>query len=88
MMTDAAVRQIVRDKIATGSLPRDHIGAVFARHGANEVCGACSARVTSQQVLYTVSRTGAAGFVFHRECFGIWRDERNKMISAGPGVLD
>src|SRR5262249_38807959 len=83
-MTDAAVRQVVRNKIATGSLPRDRIGAVFATYGANEACHACSASVTSEQVLYTLSRADAAGFVFHVECFGIWRDERNKMASAEP----
>lgn len=87
-MNEATVTQVVRRKIIDGRLPRDRVGAVSATYGADEVCDACAASVAPGQILYTLSRAGAGGFAFHRECFGIWRDERNRIVSAGPGVLD
>ena len=87
-MNDAAVRRVVRSKIVQGTLPRDRIGAVSATYGFDEVCDACSASVSPEQVLYKLDRAGSYGFVFHSECFAIWRDERNSMLSVGPTVPD
>ncbi len=87
-MNDAAVHRVVRSKIAQGTLPRDRIGAVSATYGFDEVCDACSASVSPEQVLYKLDRAGSNGFVFHSECFAIWRDERNSMLSVGPTAPD
>ncbi len=87
-MNDATVHRVVRSKIVDGRLPRDRVGAVSATNGADEICDACAASVAPGEVLYTLSRAGSGGFVFHRECFGIRRDERNRIVSAGLGVLD
>jgi hypothetical protein len=54
-MNDAAVRRVVRSKIAQGTLPRDRIGAVSATYGFDEVCDACSASVSPEQVLYKLT---------------------------------
>ena len=85
-VNDTAVRRVVRDKIADGSLPRDRVGAVRATNGTNETCDVCSAPVSSEEVLYKIARQGSRAFVFHATCFAIWRDERNNM-SSGPAVL-
>lgn len=81
-MNDATVRQVVRGKIADGKLPRDRIGAVSATYGADEICDACSASVSPEDVLYKLARAGSGGFVFHATCFAIWRAERNSMTSV------
>ncbi len=80
-MNDAAVRRVVRGKIADGRLPRDRIGRVSATYGADEVCAACSASVPSSEVLYRLTRADSDGFMFHATCFAIWKDERNSMTS-------
>ena len=87
-MNDAAVRRVVRSKIVQGTLPRDRIGAVSATYGFDEVCDACSASVSPEQVQYKLDRAGSYGFVFHSACFAIWRDERNSMLSVGPTAPD
>jgi len=63
-MNDASVRQVVRSKIADGTLPRDRIGAP----------------VPPERVLYRLNRAGSDGLLFHSECFAIWRDERNRLL--------
>ena len=83
-MNDAAVRRVVRSKIVQGTLPRDRIGAVSATYGFDEVCDACSASVSPEQLQYKLDRAGSYGFVFHSACFAICRDERNSMLSVGP----
>jgi len=87
-MNDATLRRIVRDKISVDRLPRDRRGAVSTTNGTNERCDACSVPIPPEEVLVRVSHEGARRFAFHTACFAIWRDERNKMISAGPEVLD
>ena len=79
-MNDASVRQVVRSKIADGTLPRDRIGAVSATYGADQVRAACSAPVPPERVLYRLNRAGSDGLLFHSECFAIWRDERNRLL--------
>ena len=86
-MNDMAVRWVVRDKIGDGRLPRDRAGAVRSTNGNDEVCDACSTRVSAEGVLYKITREGSRAFIFHATCFAIWRDERNSM-SAGPAILD
>ena len=86
-MNDATVREVVRDKIAHGRLPRDRVGLVRATNGTDEICDVCSTPASPEDELYKIARKGSRGFVFHATCFAIWRDERNKM-SAGPAVLD
>jgi hypothetical protein len=80
-MNDATVRQVIRIKIEDGTLPRDRIGAVSATSGAGQACDACSARVTPERILYKLARAGSPGFLFHSDCFAIWRDERNRVTS-------
>jgi hypothetical protein len=49
-MNDTAVRQVVRDKLAHGRLPRDRAGAVRATNGTYEVCDVCSTPVSPEDV--------------------------------------
>jgi hypothetical protein len=86
-MNTATLRQVVRDKLAHGRLPRDRAGAVRATNGTDETCDVCSTPVSPDDVLYKITREGSRAFLFHASCFAIWREERNSM-STGPGVLD
>jgi len=81
-MNDPHVRQIVRDKIMAGLLPRDRIGRVSATYGAGEICDACSASVPPSEVLYKLTRAASDGFLFHATCFAVWKEERNSMTSV------
>lgn len=79
-MNDATVRQVVRNKIADGTLPRDRVGSVSATYGADQVCDACSGPITPERILYKLNRAGSLVLLFHSECFTIWRDERNRLL--------
>jgi hypothetical protein len=80
-MNDTAARWVVRDKIADGRLPRHRPGTISATNGTDEMCDACSAPVSPEEVLIKLSHGGSGRFVFHATCFAIWRAERNKMAS-------
>lgn len=81
-MTDAELRSIVRNKITDGTLPRDRIGVVSATYGVDQACDACSASISSGQVLYKLTRRDSEKFIFHSECFVTWRAERNNVLAA------
>lgn len=66
-MTDAELRSIVRNKITDGTLPRDRIGVVSATYGVDQACDACSASISSGQVLYKLTRRDSEKFIFHSE---------------------
>jgi hypothetical protein len=88
-MNETAVRQVVRSKIADGTLPRDNIGLVAAAtYGLGQMCAACSESVSPRKVLYKLTRAGSNGFVVHSDCFAIWRDERKSMLFVRAWVLD
>lgn len=78
------MRLVVRDKIAAGRLPRDRAGGISATIGTDERCDACSAPVSSEDVLIKLSHGHSGRFVFHAMCFVIWREERNSMTPYGP----
>jgi hypothetical protein len=87
-MIDATARQQVRSRIAEGRLPHDRIGRVVsATYGADEICDACSAAVSAEQVLYRLARADAYHLVFHSACFAIWKVERDHVMSSSLGAL-
>ncbi len=86
-MNDATVRQLVRDRIADGRLPRNRGGAISATNGGDERCDACSTPVSPEEVLLKIAHEGFRRIRVHASCFSVWRDERNKMTS-GQAVLD
>jgi len=81
-MSDATLRRVVREKIADGRLPRDHIGAVSATNGTDEICCVCSEPVSPEEVLYRLAVERFGRFVFHTTCLAVWRDERHRMTAA------
>jgi hypothetical protein len=79
---DDTLRQKIQDRIADGRLPNDKIGRVSATYGTGEVCHACSAAVSTEQVLYRLGRLGVRELVFHNACFAIWKTERDRMYPS------
>ena len=80
-MRDATLREQVRSRIVDGRLPHDRIGRVSATYGADEVCDACSAVVSTGQILYKLVRWGVEQLVFHSACFAVWKVERELILS-------
>jgi hypothetical protein len=81
-MSAASVRQLLRDKIADGRLPRNPAGAVSATNGTGQTCDACSTPVSHGEVLHKISLAGFKQIRFHATCFATWRDERENMSSV------
>jgi hypothetical protein len=68
-MSDAAVRRVVRDKIADGRLPGDRTGSVSVTNGTDEICNVCSEPVSLEEVLSRLTHERSGRFVFHATCF-------------------
>ena len=79
-MDNPTLRILIRDKLADGRLPHDHIPRMWGGPGHGETCDGCGEIVTKTQMLMEgLSRdTGArgSGVHFHITCFHVWDVER------------
>ena len=77
-MNQDALRTLVRQKLADGRLPNNHIPRVWGGPGAGETCDACEEVVTKAQLIMegiTLS-VGRESVQFHVMCFNVWDAER------------
>lgn len=85
------LRQIIRRKLAAGTLPTDGIPRIWGGPGDNEVCGACEELITPVQFLMGgISRAADnQGLQLHVKCFYIWDTERGvpDRDASSPGAV-
>jgi len=77
-MNQDTLRALVRQKLADGRLPNNHIPRVWGGPGAGETCDACEEVVTKAQLIMegiTLS-VGRESVQFHVMCFNVWDAER------------
>jgi hypothetical protein len=68
-----ALRELIRGKLADGSLPRGGIPHVSGGWGRGQVCAACEAAITPDQfVMEGLPDDGSPGVRFHVQCFSFW----------------
>ena len=74
------LRILIRDKLADGRLPHDHIPRMWGGPGNGETCDGCGEIVTKTQMLMEglSKRSGGegSGVQFHITCFHLWDVER------------
>lgn len=69
-MDQAILRFLIREKLATGCLPHDHILRVWGAPGQGETCDGCGGTVTRAQTLMEGALDAeGCGVRFHVECF-------------------
>jgi hypothetical protein len=75
-MDTEALRRLIRDRLASGTLPHDSIPRVWGGPGQGETCQGCEEIVTKPQMLMEgISATGL-GIQMHVRCFDVWDHER------------
>jgi hypothetical protein len=75
-MDRPTLRLLIRDKLADGRLPHDHIPRVWGGPGAGETCDGCGEIVSKEQMLMEGIGTDGSGVQFHVACFHLWDVER------------
>jgi hypothetical protein len=79
-MDKPALRILIREKLADGRLPHNHIPRMWGGPGSGETCDGCDEVVTSTQMLMEGlskdSGTKDSGVQFHITCFHLWDVER------------
>ena len=79
------VRDLIRDKLFTGILPRHGASTVFGSPANGETCSGCGSEIPpGQLVIDGASRKGRGrALPFHVLCFEIWNDERRATLVIG-----
>lgn len=79
-MDRPTLRLLIREKLADGRLPHDHIPRMWGGPGNGETCDGCGEIVTKTQMLMEgLSKDdgpAASGVRFHIACFHLWDVER------------
>ena len=78
-MDREALRLLIRAKLRGGVLPVNNISRLFGGPGNGEICDACDAVITKEQLgIEGISLAGGGGrpLQIHAGCFQIWDTER------------
>ena len=70
------LRLLIREKLADGRLPHDHIPRMWGGHGDGETCDGCGEIVAKAQMVMEGVDARGGGVQFHVECFYLWDAER------------
>jgi hypothetical protein len=72
------VRFVIRRRLEDGLLPHGRMMSVQGTPGGGQMCDACGANVTSDQmaIVGATSESGRRTRHFHALCFRIWDNER------------
>ena len=86
------LRILIRDKLADGRLPHDHIPRMWGGPGNGETCDGCGEIVTKTQMLMEglSKRSGGEGpgVQFHITCFHLWDVERQVLGHEPSGPAE
>jgi hypothetical protein len=78
-MDREALRTLIRAKLRDGRLPVNNVSRLFGGPGNGEICDACDAVITKEQLgIEESSLAGGGGspLQVHAGCFQIWDAER------------
>jgi hypothetical protein len=77
-MEHEAIRILIRQKLAVGTLPHDSIPRFWGGPPDGEDCDACDEVIRADQLLMEgISTLTNKGIQFHVECFYLWDSERD-----------
>jgi hypothetical protein len=75
-MTPDVARQLIRDRIEKGSLPRDRTIELWHALGFGQTCDGCGLAITTTDWMCLICADDWSAIRLHEECFVLWRDER------------
>ena len=87
-MNSVALRQLIRDKLADGRLPRNSIPRVWGGPSSGESCHACAQAIPPVEFIIEGISENGGGIQLHVECFYIWDSERMPDSRYDPSTKD
>ena len=77
-MSDEVIRQLIRQRINDGRLPRHRLIEVFYGSGVGQECDACSGLIEQdQRMTVRICSEDWRTIRLHDDCFQIWDVERS-----------
>jgi hypothetical protein len=84
-MNEAALRELIRRRLAEGQLPSHHIIRFQARYGDDAPCAVCEAPMRPSDIAYEIcygQENVASKLALHYLCFCVWERERRTPNAA------
>lgn len=75
-MDRPVLRIMIRERLADGRLPHNHIPRLWGGPGNGETCDGCGETVTKGQMLMEGLSAKSSGVQLHVACFHVWDVER------------
>ena len=78
-MDDPLLRRRIREKLATGQLPRKPPAKVWAGTATRKTCAACEAVIEESDIEIEMEAAPGETFYLHRRCHEMWSEERARI---------
>jgi len=78
-MDDPQLRRRIREKLATGQLPRKPPAKVWAGTATRKMCVACEAVIEESDIEIEMELGPGETFYLHRRCHEVWSEERARI---------
>ena len=86
MIPDVA-RQLIRDRIENGSLPRDRTIELWHARGFGQTCDGCGLAITTTDWMCLICADDWRAIHLHEECLVLWEEERFTRIPGSTSYL-
>src|SRR4029450_6680345 len=86
-MTPDVARQLIRDRIENGSLPRDRTIELWHARGFGQTCAGCALATTPTDWQCLICADDWGGLHLHGECLVLWEEERFTRIPGSTSYL-
>jgi hypothetical protein len=87
-MDDDEIRRRIRDKMASGDLPRQHSVRTWAGFGTGKTCGACDDAIQTDTVELEAEGVDRKFRFYHSRCYMLLAQERNREGPASEPRCD
>jgi hypothetical protein len=75
-MTPEAVRQLIRDRIEDGRLPRVRTIELWQAPGFGQTCDGCDLAITTTEWMSLICADEWKAVRLHEDCFVLWEEEK------------
>jgi hypothetical protein len=75
-MTPDVVRQLIRDRIENGSLPRDRTIELWHGSGFGQTCDGCGLAIAITDSMCLICADDWRAIRLHKDCLVLWEEER------------
>jgi len=85
LLKDDGARQLIRQRIQAGQLPRDHTIELWQGPGFGQPCDGCGLAIMSANQMSLVCAEDWRLIRLHAACFALWDEERRAAPTMRTG---